>query len=189
MKKVTGHANLGVCFSLRYGHAESKEDLDRAIDNCQQALSLTEDDNPMKAIHYTNMEILESKIHDRHSYPEYWENIDSRSQQASDLALKLRLNRAMILRRQGSSPHRLYSQVQHLNEAIESCEQASKQSMPRPIHQAHYLNALGVFLHERYCYTKDADTDDLNRAIRCGREAVKLVTPHYFEFSVIWASF
>ena len=186
VKRAIGHADLGLCFSLRYDHTGSKEDLDRAIDNCQQALSLTKADNPVKAIYYTNMGILESKIHDRHSDPKYRQNIDSRNQQASDLAFELGLNMAMILERQGNSLHRLYSQdehLQHLNEAIENCEQARKQSMPRPIHQAHFLNALGVVLHERYCYTKDADTDDLNRAIRYGREAVRLVPPHYYQIA------
>ena len=93
---------------------------------------------------------------------------------------------AMILERQGNSLHRLYSQdehLQHLNKAIENCEQASKQSLPRPIDQAHYLNALGVVLQQRYCYTKDADTDDLNRAIQYGLEAVKLVPPRFYQIS------
>ena len=184
--KWVSHADLGHCFSLRYDLTGSKEDLDRAVNNCQQALSLTKDDNPVKAIYYTNMGILESKIHDRHSHPEDREHIDRRNQQAADIALKLGLNMAMILERQGNSLHRLYSQdkhLQHLNKAIENCEQASKQSMPKPIDQAHYLNALGVVLHERYCYSKDADTDDLNRAIQNGLKAIKLVPPHFYQIA------
>ena len=43
-------------------------------------------------------------------------------------------------------------------------------------------------LELRICYGEDADIADLERAIQCGEDAVKLVPPHYSDIACYFSN-